>query len=228
MKIKEIPVLERPRERLINYGKENISNEELLAILIKTGSKNNSVKEIANSILKKINSINNLESININTFKDIKGLGKVKTVELMAAIELGRRIFMEKERNNLFFYDNPEEIYQDNLYLFKRKKQEYFYCLYLDNKNKLIERKLLFMGTVNRSIVHPREIFKEAYLTSASKIICLHNHPSSDVNPSMEDVRLTKSLIEIGKLQGIEIVDHIIVGDDNFYSFRKEKEDLFI
>ena len=84
------------------------------------------------------------------------------------------------------------------------------------------------MGTINRSIVHPREIFKEAYLTSASKIICMHNHPSGDITPSMEDVRLTKSLIEIGKLQGIDIADHIIMGDDNYYSFYKEREDLFI
>lgn len=228
MKIKEIPVLERPRERLLNYGKENISNEELLAILLKTGSKNNSSREIAGLILQKIEDINNLENININTFNDIKGLGKIKTIELIAAIELGRRIFLKKGKKEIIIYNQADNIFNDNLYLFKSRKQEYFYCLYLDNKNKLIERKLLFMGTINRSIVHPREIFKEAYLTSASKIICLHNHPSGDINPSMEDVKLTKSLIEIGKLQGIEIADHIIIGDDNYYSFRKEKEDMFI
>lgn len=225
--MKEIPVLERPRERLLHYGKENINNEELLAILIKTGSKNNSVKEIANLVLKRIESINNLENININTFKDIKGLGKIKTIELMAAIELGKRIFLGKEKNSHIFYNDPKTIYYDNLYLFKGKKQEYFYGIYLDNRNKLIERKLLFMGTLNRSIVHPREIFKEAYLTSASKIICLHNHPSGDATPSMEDIRLTKSLITIGKIQGMEIVDHLIVTDDDYYSFCKEREDLF-
>ena len=227
MKIKEIPVQERPRERLINYGSENISNEDLLAILIKTGSKNNSVKEIANNILKKIENINNLDNISINTFNDIKGLGKVKTIELMAAIELGKRIFLEKSNKKNIIYDNPDTIYQDNLYLFKGKKQEYFYCLYLDNRNRLIERKLLFMGTINRSIVHPREIFKEAYLTSASKIICLHNHPSGDINPSKEDLLLTKNLIQIGKIQGIGIVDHVIIGDNSYYSFYEEREDLF-
>ena len=198
-----------------------------MAILIKTGSKGISVKEIASLVLKKIESINNLENININTFKDIKGLGLVKRIELIAAIEVGRRIFLKKEKDIVVYYDNPDNIYKDNLYLFEGKKQEYFYCLYLDNRNKLIERKLLFMGTINRSIVHPREIFKEAYLTSASKIICMHNHPSGDITPSMEDVRLTKSLIEIGKIQGIDIADHIIMGDDNYYSFYKEREDLF-
>ena len=200
IKIKDIPEQERPRERMIRVGKENLSNEELLSIIIKTGTKGFSVKEIANSVLNEINSINNLENITINAFKNIKGLGKVKTIEIMAAIELGKRIFLEKDNKDIIIYNNPKTIYQNNLYLFKRKKQEYFYCLYLDSKNNLIERKLLFMGTINRSIVHPREIFKEAYLTSASKFICMHNHPTGDITPSMEDIRLTKSLIEIGNI----------------------------
>lgn len=227
MKIKEIPVKERPRERLLYYGRENISNEELLAILIKTGTKKHSVKDIANSVLKKIDNLHNLENMNINTFLDIDGLGKVKTIELMAAIELGRRIFLMKNDQKNIIYNNPDTIYKNNIYLFKEKKQEYFYCLYLDNRNNLIERKLLFMGTINRSIVHPREIFKEAYLLSASKIICMHNHPSGDVTPSLEDIRLTKSLIEIGKLQGISIADHLIMGDNSYYSFYSERGDMF-
>ena len=228
MKIKEIPKMERPRERLLTYGVENISNEELLAIILKTGTKKYSVKEMAGLVLKKIDSVNNLENININTFKDIDGLGIVKTIELMASIELGRRIFLLKQDGIKITYDSADVIYNEHRLLFKGKKQEYFYCLYLDNRNNLIERKLLFMGTINRSIVHPREIFKEAYLTSSSKIICMHNHPSGDVTPSMEDIRLTKSLIEIGKLQGINVLDHLIIGDDNYYSFYSERKDLFI
>ena len=227
MKILDLPKEERPRERLLLYGSESISNEELLAIILKTGTKNKSVKVLASEVLSRINSLNNLENININTFKDIRGLGIVKTIELMATIELGKRIFLKNENNIKIKYDSPNTIYKENIYLFKHKMQEYFYTLYLDNKNNLIERKLLFMGTVNRSIVHPREIFKEAYLTSASKIICLHNHPSGDVTPSMEDIRLTKSLITIGKLQGIELVDHIIVSDNNYYSFYNERSDMF-
>ena len=227
MKIKDLPVQDRPRERLIKYGKESLSNEELLSIILKTGTKNNSVKDISCEVLKRINNLSKLESITVNTFKDIKGLGKVKTIELMAAIELGKRIFLESSNSNTI-YNNPDIIYKDNLYLFKNKKQEYFYCLYLDNKNKLIERKLLFMGTNNKSIAHPREIFKEAYLSSASKIICMHNHPSGDITPSMEDISLTRSLVTIGKLQGIQVCDHLIIGDSDYYSFREEKEDIFI
>ena len=220
--------MERPRERMIRVGKENLSIEELLAIIIKTGTKGVSVKDIARDVLKEIKDINNLENITINTFSHIKGLGKIKTIELMAAIELGRRIFLEKENKESIVYNNPEIIYQNNLYLFKGKKQEYFYCLYLDNKNKLIERKLLFMGTINRSIVHPREIFKEAYLTSCSSIICMHNHPSGDTSPSMEDIYLTKSLIKIGKIGGINVIDHMIISDNDYYSFYDHNKDLFI
>ena len=228
IKIKDIPKGDRPRERMLNLGKENLSDEELLAIIIKTGTKGISVKDIAREVLNEIKNIHNLENINIHTLSKIKGLGKIKTIEIMAAIELGKRIFLAKENEDNIIYNNPEVIYKNNLYLFKGKKQEFFYCLYLDNKNKLIERKLLFMGTINRSIVHPREIFKEAYLTSCSSIVCMHNHPSGDINPSMEDIYLTKSLIKIGKIQGINIIDHIIIGDDNYYSFYNHNKDLFI
>ena len=228
MKIKDLPIEERPRERVKKVGIQNISNEELLAIIIKTGTKDKSVKEIACEVLKKIKSVNNLSNITINTFSDIKGLGDVKTIEIMASIELGKRIFLEKNNEIDIIYNSPDIIYENNKYLFQGKKQEYFYCLYLDNKNKLIERKLLFMGTINRSIVHPREIFKEAYLTSASNIICMHNHPSGDIRPSIEDDYLTKSLIKIGKIQGINITDHIIIGNDSYYSYYDNQKDLFI
>ena len=228
IRIKDIPKEERPRERLLKVGKENLSNEELLSIIIKTGTYGISVKEIASNVLKEIQNINNLENITVNSFSNIKGLGKVKTIEIMAAIELGKRIFLEKEQNDNTKYNNPEVIYLNNKYLFKGKKQEYFYCLYLDNKNKLIERKLLFMGTINRSVVHPREIFKEAYLSSCSSIVCMHNHPSGDINPSMEDIYLTKSLVKIGKIQGINVVDHVIFGDNNYYSFYDNNKDLFL
>ena len=219
MKIKDIVESERPRERFLRVGKDNVSNEELLAILIKTGTKGSSVKDIANEILKKIEGLNNLENINIRTFMDIKGLGKVKAIELMAAIELGRRIFLEKEVKPNEKYLSPDVIYEGNKHLFINKKQEYFYCLYLDNKNKLIERKLLFMGTINRSVVHPREIFKEAYLLSASKFVCMHNHPSGDLTPSKEDIEFTKNLIAIGRMQGIPLMDHLIMSDKGYYSF---------
>lgn len=227
MKIKELPENERPREKLIKIGVENISDEELIAIILKTGTKGVSVKELAKTILDRIININNLDGIGINTFKDIKGLGKVKTIELIATIELGKRIFLLQQKNEKIKYMSPEIIYNDNRYLFQNKKQEYFYCLYLDNKNCLLERKLLFMGTINRSVVHPREVFKEAYLLSASKFVCLHNHPSGDLKPSKEDLEFTRALRNIGKIQGIELMDHLIITNNGYYSFY-DNTDIFV
>ena len=143
----------------------------------------------------------------------------IKAIELVASIELGKRMYLGNDNNNRLSLSNPEEIYKSSKYLFYDKKQEYFYCLYFDNKQRLIERKLLFMGTINKSIVHPREIFKEAYLLSASSIVCMHNHPSGDVNPSVEDIELTKALVEIGKVANIPIIDHIVVSNNSYYSF---------
>lgn len=216
--IKDIKVDERPRERLESYGASALSNEELLAILLKTGTKERSVKTLARDILNMIDDLSELKDITINRLSSIKGIGQVKAIELIASIELGRRIYTEKKivKSKL---STPLDIYINNKNLFIDKKQEYFYCLYLNNKNELIERKLLFMGTVNRSVVHPREVFKYAYLTSASGIICMHNHPSGDINPSRDDIMFTKALVETGRVQGIPVLDHIIIGNDNYYSF---------
>lgn len=228
MKIKEIPIDERPRERLIKYGTDKLNNEELLSIILKTGTRNKSVKDLSLEILKKYKVINNLENISIESLKEIKGIGDVKAIEMIAVIELGKRIFLTNKSKNNKRLLSSKEIWEDTKYLFFRKKQEYFYCLYFNNKQELIERKLLFMGTINRSVVHPREVFKEAYLLSASNIICIHNHPSGDVTPSREDISFTKNLIEIGRMQGIPVIDHIIVSDNNYYSFYENKDDFVI
>ena len=217
-----MPASERPRERMIKYGAGNLSNEDLVSIIIKTGCLGYSVRDIALIVIKRLENIGNLQELNMNYLKGIKGLGDVKIIELLASIELGKRVYLNSHKVNSLKYNNPYLVYQDNLPLFRGKKQEYFYCLYLDNKNRLIERKLLFMGTVNRSIVHPREIFKEAYLLSSSGIICMHNHPSGEILPSNEDIELTKSLVEIGKIQGINVLDHLIISDNAYYSFSEE------
>lgn len=222
-RIKEIPKEERPRERLLKEGADRLSNEELISIILKTGTKNKNVKDISIEVLKMVQNITELKNLTIPSLKKIKGVGTVKAIELVATIELGKRIFLTKTGKDNNKMCNPKEIWEKTKYLFYGKKQEYFYCLYLNNKQELIERKLLFMGTINRSVVHPREVFKEAYLVSASNIICMHNHPSGDVNPSREDLHFTRNLVEIGRIQGIPIVDHIIVSDDSYYSFYENK-----
>lgn len=218
MKIKDLPEIERPRERLILYGVDSLSVEELLAIIIKTGTKKKSSKYLASEILSTFG-IDGLKDINVNGLCQIDGIGKVKAIEIVSSIELGRRITNSNKIKNRYILSTSKEIYEFNKYLFTDKKQEYFYCLYFNNKQELIERKLLFMGTINRSVVHPREVFKEAYLCSASSIVCLHNHPSGDVKPSLEDRKLTNALVEIGNINGIPVVDHLIIGESSYYSF---------
>lgn len=222
MGLKNIPNEDRPRERLIKYGVENLSNEELIAIILKTGSKKNSVKELANNILCKVKDIRELKNMRINNLIDIEGIGKVKAIELLSAIELGRRVYESNDYNEMISLVEPKYIVNYFNYLFKDEKQECFYVIYLDSKNKYIDKKMICKGILNKSLVHPRDIFKEAYLLSACSFICIHNHPSGDSTPSKEDMEITRHLKEIGNLHGINLIDHIIIGNNNYYSFYED------
>ena len=216
-KIKELPVEERPRERLINVGSNNLTDKEIISIILKTGTKGKNVEELALDLLSNYSLID-LKNITINDLLKIKGIGKTKAIELIASIELGKRIFL-RESKKLIKLEDAKSIWEDSKYLFNGLKQEYFYCYYFNNKQELIKRKLIFMGTINNATTHTREIFKEAYLLSASTIVCLHNHPSNDITPSKADVVFTDHLMRTGHIQGIPVVDHIIVGENSFYSF---------
>lgn len=216
-KMKDIPLSERPRERLLEEGSKNLTNKELLAIILRTGTKNKNATDLALEILKKYQ-LSDLKQITINELLNINGIGQTKATQIIATIELGKRIFLNKPIG-LKKLTNAKSIWEDMKYLFSNLEQECFYCLYFNNNQQLIERKLLFMGTINKSTIHPREIFKEAYRLSASSIVCMHNHPSNNLTHSKADIDLTEKLIKIGYIQGIPIIDHIIVGDDDFYSF---------
>ncbi len=218
IKIKKIPINDRPRERLINYGAKSLNNEELLAILLNSGTKNISVKTLATSILSKAGGINKINTLTYYDLIKIKGIGKVKTCIILALIELSRRINMQIETIDKIKLVNPENVF--NFYKDKIDKyQEQFFSIYLDAKKCIINDKLIFIGTVNHSLVHPRDIFKEAYELNASYLICIHNHPSGDVRPSEDDIRVTKRIKEVGDLTGIKLIDHIIVSEKNYYSF---------
>lgn len=223
IKFKDLPKNELPRERFIKYGVESLSNEELLSIILKTGTKNIPVNVVSLEILSSIKDITKLKDMKINNLTNIKGVGRIKAITLLASIELGRRIY--NSNNNLKRYNikNPIDIISYFNELLKDKKQEEFYVLYLDNKNNVIENKKLFVGTLNKSIVHPREIFKEAYILSSASIVCVHNHPSGNVTPSQEDISLTRKIHEIALIHEIKLLDHIIVGDNNYFSFYENK-----
>ena len=219
VRIKELPILERPCERLINNGSESLSNEELMAIIFKTGTKDLSAKELSLNVLKKLDNITYLNDINYNYLTKIKGIGKMKACALLSAIELGKRINTKVLSLNDITFKSADIVFEYFKNKLKNKKQEYFYCIYLDNAKKIIKEKLLFIGTINYSIVHPREVFKEAYLLSASAIICIHNHPSNNLDPSRDDIEITKRLKEIGNILDIKVLDHIIIGTNSYFSF---------
>lgn len=219
MNLKKLPEDEKPRERLIKYGKENISNNELIEIILKSGTKKMGIKEISYNILSSVNNINELSNIEIKTLMKIEGMSKIKAIEIVAAIELGRRVYEDNKYKNLVYLTSPMAIVDYFHTLYKNVTQEMFYVVYLDNQKKYIDKKLLFLGTVNYSLVHPREIFKTAYLLSASYIVCIHNHPSGNSTPSKNDIDLTKKIEQLGNLHGIILMDHIIIGNDNYYSF---------
>ncbi len=227
--IKNIPESERPRERAIKYGVESLSNEELLSIILKTGTKNCSVKNLSSLILSNIKDIKELKNITINYLTKINGIGKVKAIEILSSLELGKRVYYIQDKENVKL-NNSKKIYEYFKDLFTYEDQENFYAIYLDTKSKLISYKLLFKGTLNTSCVHPREIFKYAVLESAASIIVMHNHPSGDATPSREDEELTYKLFEIGSTMAIPVVDHIVFGNNNYFSFyeyiNKEKNTI--
>ena len=218
VKIKDIPKCERPRERLINVGVESLSDEELLAIILKTGVKNMSVKNLASYILSALSGIENLKDLNYYEIKKIKGIGEAKACTLVALSEISKRMNRKVVSLTGIKLNTPLKVFE--FYKSKvDKTQEQFYCIYLDASKKVIKEKLLFIGTANYSLVHPRDIFKEAYLLNATGIICVHNHPSGEVLPSREDLNLTVRLSDVGLLLGIKVIDHIIIGADKYYSF---------
>ncbi len=217
LKMKDLPKDDRPRERLKKEGVESLSNEELLSILLNSGGKDGGVKELSISLLKEAGGIHNFLDLNYEKLVQMKGIGPAKACTLLAALEYGKRVSIKKMEGQKL--RDPKTFFEYYRKILGEKRQEYFYCIYLDSKKRVIKEKLLFIGTLNQSLVHPREVFKEAFLVSASSFLCVHNHPSSDVTPSKADTLLTRRLKEIGDLMGIPLEDHIIIGRDSYYSF---------
>jgi len=227
VKIKDIPVSDRPCERLIINGVESLSNEELLAIIFKSGTRGNSAKDLGSELLSKIENIKKLNDINFEFLNNFKGIGMSKACNLLASIELGKRINREVDTIKNTKLTSAEIVYKYYKEKIGDKKQEYFYAVYLDVGKKIIGDKLLFIGTVNYSLVHPREIFKEAYLLGASAIICVHNHPGGNPLPSKQDYEITNNLIDASKILGIKVLDHIIICKNNYYSFLENNDISF-
>ncbi|TVY04054.1 RadC family protein [Cohnella terricola] len=219
-RIREIPFEERPRERMQQYGAEALSHAELLAILLRTGSSNESAVHLAQRILNESGGLRRLAESNWEEWTSIRGIGPAKALQLQASIELGRRVARSKlpEMIKISCPQDAADLLMEEL---RHRREEHFVCLFLNTKNQVIGRQTLSIGSLNASIVHPREVFRAAIRRSSAAILCAHNHPSGDPTPSSEDLQLTKRLGEAGQLIGIELLDHLVIGDNRFISLKE-------
>lgn len=220
MTIKDLPAEERPYEKLEANGGEVLSNAELLAIIIKTGTRKERSIEIAQRLLSMSQSLSGLYRLTINELKSISGIGRVKAVQIKAVLELSKRIAKTSAFRKLKI-TSPKSI--ANIYMedMRYLDREHFRVVFLDTKNHILSDSILSVGTVNASLVDPREIFMEALRKTAVHMILMHNHPSGDPTPSKEDIEVTKRICEAGELMGIDVIDHIIIGDGQFTSLKE-------
>ncbi|AWI12995.1 DNA repair protein RadC [Caldifermentibacillus hisashii] len=219
--IKDFPKEERPRERFIHHGPSSLSNQELLAIILRTGTKNESVLQLAQRLIKEFQGLRMLMNASLEELTKIKGVGEAKAIQLLAAIELGKRIANMKNEER-YVIRSPEDGANYVMEEMRFLTQEHFVCLFLNTKNEVIHKQTIFIGSLNASIVHPRELFKEAFRRSAASMICLHNHPSGNPEPSREDIEVTRRLVECGRILGVDVLDHIIIGDKRYVSLKEK------
>ena len=224
--IKNWPELERPREKLIKKSAGYLSDCELLAIILRTGIGNSkkriSALDLAKKLLGRYGSLKSLLDLSLSEFLSIKGVGKAKAAQVIAAFELGRRAISEKNGNNVSFRCS-EEVANYYIPLLKDLKKEQFRVLLLDIKNRVIKEVLISQGSLTSSIVHPREVIKPAVKESAASVIFIHNHPSGDPEPSADDMEITDRLCKSCSIMGISVLDHIIVAEGGYFSFKQKK-----
>ena len=220
--IKDLPLSERPREKLYSNGVEALSNAELIAIIIRTGSNEDTAIDLATRILNLDNrGIAYLADATLQELTSVKGIGNSKASQILAAIEIGKRLNRRGPQDKVKITSPSvlaDLVMDDMRYLNK----EYFKIAILDTKNQIIVIENISVGTLNASIVHPRDVFKIAIKRNANSIILIHNHPSGDTTPSNEDISITNRLIDAGNLIGIKVLDHIIIGDNKFLSFKEK------
>lgn len=216
MKIKDLEKVDLPREKLAKYGRDKLKDYELLAILLGSGIKGLNVLELSKKILKVVYKIG-IKNITLKDLLEIKGLGSAKASQVFALFELGRRLNSEN-KNEILSAEDVWKLCVD----INDSKKENFLAFYLDTQNRLIERQIISIGTLNASLVHPREVFEPAITLHSASIIIAHNHPSGELESSKEDKEVTKRLKEAGFLLGIEIVDHIILTKNGYFSFQQK------
>jgi len=225
MQISKMHISQRPMEKMQMYGKEALTDAELFAIIFRSGTRNMNAVDLAKQMLRKNNCESPLVSLyeqSLLELQEISGIGEVKAAQVHAVLELSRRIAKQKHSKDIKITsaNSIANLYMEDL---RHLKKECFKVVYLDTKNTIISDENISVGSLNASIVHPREVFKNAIKQSANSIIVIHNHPSGDPNPSREDINVTKRIEKAGELLGIALLDHIIIGDQRYISFKEEK-----
>ncbi len=221
LKITNWPENERPRERLIKYGAGHLSDAQLLAIILRTGSRERGVMELSLALLEAFKSLRSIDSASAAELSSIKGLGTAKISQIKAAFELGKRLMSESSDGKPVF-SSSQSIYSYFSPRFKNLKKEIFVAVFMDAKNRLLREYKVSEGTLTNSPIHPREAFKEAIRESAASVIFVHNHPSGDPAPSRDDIAVTGRLKSAGEIIGIQVLDHIIIGDGTYVSLREQ------
>ena len=219
-RMKDLPHEERPRERMMRLGAEALSHAELLAILLRTGNRQESAVHLAQRVLQDCGGLRQFAERNWDELTHISGIGPAKALELKASLELGRRVARSRLPEAVIL-SGPQDAADLLMEEMRHLREEHFVVLFLNTKNHVIGRDTISVGSLNTSIVHPREVFKAAIRRNSASILCAHNHPSGDPAPSSEDILLTRRLRDAGELVGIELLDHIVIGDRRFVSLKE-------
>jgi len=224
LKIKDLPLDERPYEKLEKYGPEMLSNAELLAIIIRCGNKNETSVSLANRILMQDDEgkgLTYLYDVSLEQLRSIKGIGRVKAIQIIALMEFSKRVATTFPNNRRITIKSSYDVSKLLMEEMRHLKKEVFKVILLNTKNRMIKQVNVSIGSLNASIVHPREVFSEAIKAGASAVLFVHNHPSGDPEPSMEDIDTTKKLVSAGEILGIKVLDHIIIGDGIYVSLKE-------
>jgi len=219
--IKQWPEGERPRERLLIHGAHNLSDAQLIAIILRTGGGGKSAIDLAMEMLNSLGGLRKIENASHNEFASFKGMGNAKIAQLKAAFELGRRL-VETSHEKGPVFSSGQDVFHYYHQRLKDLKKEVFRCAMLDAKNRLLKDGRVSEGTLTNSLIHPREAFMDAIRESAASVIFVHNHPSGDPGPSREDISITERLVDVGELIGIRVLDHVIIGDGSFTSMMEK------
>jgi len=223
LKVKELPIDDRPREKLTLRGVQSLTDTELIAILLRTGTKGKSVIQVAQELIQKSGGLNNLTSQTSESIQKHLGIGRDKAATLLAAFELGRRADSQKKLFSVKKIISPGDIAEIFIPMLRDKVKEEFYVVCLNSANKITKMELISVGNLNSSVVHPREVFKVAIENNSANIILLHNHPSGNSEPSNEDITLTRKMVEAGKVMDIQVFDHIIIAGNKFTSLVEKR-----